>query len=108
MDRKKFTIPPPLHEETYKEEKTFPAGKFRRGELVPEGEIVLIVITIFTGIIEIIITNITNTSTISTFIPSTSPLKSELYLALFIPSTLPVLITPLWRMLLSFVGRSLL
>jgi hypothetical protein len=56
--------------ETYREEKTFPAGRFRRGELLPEGEIVLIVITIVTSIIEIIITIIPNTSTISIFIPS--------------------------------------
>ena len=51
--------------ETTREEKTFPAGRFRRGELLPEGEIVLIVITIIMGIIEIIII-----STISVTIPS--------------------------------------
>jgi putative component of membrane protein insertase Oxa1/YidC/SpoIIIJ protein YidD len=56
--------------ETYREEKTFPAGRFRRGELLPEGEIVLIVITIVTGIIEIIITIIIIISTISITIPS--------------------------------------
>src|ERR1043165_7980527 len=56
--------------ETYKEEKPSPAGRFRRGEHLPEGEIVAIVITIVTGIIEIIINIILITSTISISIPS--------------------------------------
>ena len=41
--------------ETYREEKPSPAGRFRRGDHLPEGEIIAIVITIVTGIIEIII-----------------------------------------------------
>src|SRR3954470_24007532 len=57
-------------EETYREEKTSPAGRFRRGEHLPEGEIIAIIITIVTGIIEIIINIIPNISTISTTIPS--------------------------------------
>src|ERR1043165_2654453 len=43
-----------------------PAGRFRRGDHLAEGEIVAIIIIIVTGIIEIII----NISTISTSIPS--------------------------------------
>ena len=49
-----------------------PAGRFRRGDHLPEGEIVAIVITIVTGIIEIIINIIPNTSTISIFIQISS------------------------------------
>src|SRR3954466_3049392 len=56
--------------ETYKEEKPSLAGIFRRGEHLPEGEIVAIVITIVTGIIEIIINIILIISTISISIPS--------------------------------------
>src|SRR4051812_32994704 len=41
--------------ETYRGEKTSPAGKFRRGDPLPEVEIVAIIIIIVTGIIEIII-----------------------------------------------------
>ena len=52
-------------EETYKEENTSPAGRFRQGEHLPEWEIVAIVITIITSIIEIIINIILTTSTIS-------------------------------------------
>src|SRR4051812_17266646 len=39
--------------ETYKEEKPSPAGRLRRGEHLPEGEIVAIVVTIATRIIKI-------------------------------------------------------
>src|ERR1041385_7502819 len=53
-------------EETYREEKTSPKGRFRRGEHLLEGEIIAIVITIVTGIIDIIINIIPNISTIST------------------------------------------
>ena len=56
--------------ETYREEKPSPAGRFRRGDHLPEGEIIAIVITIVTGIIEIIINIIPNISTISIFIQS--------------------------------------
>ena len=56
--------------ETYREEKASPAGRFRRGEHLSEGEIVAIVITIITGIIDIIINIILTTSTISISIPS--------------------------------------
>src|SRR3954468_10078274 len=47
-----------------------PAGRFRRGDHLPEGEIIAIVIIIVTGIIEIIINIIPNISTISISIPS--------------------------------------
>src|SRR4051812_13387748 len=47
-----------------------PAGRFRRGDHLPEGDIVAIVIIIITGIIEIIINIIPNISTISTSISS--------------------------------------
>src|ERR1041385_5868966 len=56
--------------ETYREEKGFPAGRFRRGDHLPEEEIIAIVITIVTGIIEIIINIIPNISTSSTTIQS--------------------------------------
>jgi hypothetical protein len=94
--------------ETTREEKTFPAGRFRRGELLPEGDIVIIAITIATSIIEIIITIIPIISTTSILIHLTLRLQSVLYLALFVISTLSVLITTLWLMLLSFVGELLL
>src|SRR4051812_15452593 len=45
------------------------AGRFCRGDHLPEGEIVAIVIIIITGIIEIIINIIPNISTISISIP---------------------------------------
>src|ERR1041385_2465798 len=54
--------------ETYRGEKPSPAGRFRRGDHLPEGEIVAIIIITATGIIEIIINIIPNISTIS--IPS--------------------------------------
>src|ERR1041385_9109769 len=61
---------PELHRrfvaKTYREENTSPAGRFRRGEHLPEGEVVTIVITLVTGIIEIIINIIPNISTIFT------------------------------------------
>src|ERR1041385_5745982 len=57
-------------EETYREEKGSPAGRFRRGDHLPEGEIITIVITIVTGIIDIIIDIIPNISTIFIFIQS--------------------------------------
>src|SRR3954464_3208317 len=50
--------------------KPSPAGRFHRGDHLPEGEIVSIVINIVTGIIDIIINIIPNISTISTSIPS--------------------------------------
>src|SRR3954463_12340315 len=50
--------------------KPSPAGRFRRGDHLPEGEIVSIVIIIDTGIIKIIINIIPNINTISTSIPS--------------------------------------
>src|ERR1043165_3753929 len=56
--------------ETYRGEKPSPAGRFRRGDHLPEGEIVAIVIIIVMGIIEIIINIIPNISTISISIPS--------------------------------------
>src|SRR4051812_12969115 len=46
------------------------AGRFRRGDHLPEGEIIAIVIIIVTGIIEIIINIIPNISTISISISS--------------------------------------
>ena len=55
-------------EETYREEKPSPAGRFCRGEHLPEGENVTIVITNVTGIIKIKIIIIS--STISISIPS--------------------------------------
>src|ERR1041385_6846281 len=39
--------------ETYRGEKPSPVGKFRRGDHLPEGEIVAIIFIIVTGIIEI-------------------------------------------------------
>src|SRR3954466_7254898 len=56
--------------ETYRREKPSPAGRFRRGDHLPEGEIIAIVVVIVTGIIEIIINIIPNISTISISIPS--------------------------------------
>src|ERR1041385_8108326 len=57
--------------ETYRGEKPSPAGRFRRGDHLPEGEIVaIIIIIIVTGIIEMIINIIPNISTISITIPS--------------------------------------
>src|SRR3954464_15785602 len=56
--------------ETYRGEKPSLASRFRRGDHLPKGEIVAIVIIIVTGIIEIIINIIPNISTISTSIPS--------------------------------------
>ena len=56
--------------ETYKGEKSSPAGRFRRGDHLPEGEIVTIIIIIVTGIIEIIINIIPNISTISIYLIS--------------------------------------
>src|SRR3954466_13168941 len=59
--------------ETYIREKPSPAGRFRRGDHLPEGEIVaiiIIIIIIVMGIIEIIINIIPNISTISISIPS--------------------------------------
>src|SRR3954466_5448257 len=56
--------------ETYKGEEPSPAGRFRRGDHLPEGEIVAIVIIIVTAVIEIIINVIPNISTISISIPS--------------------------------------
>src|ERR1041385_4760489 len=53
--------------ETNRGENTSPAGRFRLGEHLPEGEIVAIVITIVPGITEIIINIIPNISTIFTF-----------------------------------------
>src|SRR4051812_47359811 len=52
------------------EKKPSPAGRFRRGDHLLEGEIIVIVIIIVTGIIEIIINIIPNISTISISIPS--------------------------------------
>src|ERR1041384_8182372 len=46
------------------------AGRFRRGDHLPEWEIVVIIIIIITGIIEIIINIIPNISTISIYIQS--------------------------------------
>src|ERR1041385_3226490 len=58
--------------ETYREEKPSPVGRFRRGDHLPEGEIIaiIIIIIIVTGIIEIIINIIPNISTISISIQS--------------------------------------
>src|ERR1041385_8140923 len=56
--------------ETYREEKPSLAGRFRRGDHLPKGEIIAIVITIVMGIIEIIINIIPIISTISTSIQS--------------------------------------
>src|SRR3954469_19774845 len=50
--------------------KPSPAGRFRRGDHLPEGEIIAIVIIVVTGIIEIIINIIPNINTICTTIPS--------------------------------------
>src|SRR4051812_24576220 len=52
--------------ETYRGEKPSPAGRFRRGDHLPKGEIIDVIIIIVTGIIEIII----KISTISISIPS--------------------------------------
>src|ERR1041385_6952007 len=48
--------------ETYKGEKPSPAGRFHRGDHLPEGEIVAIIIIVVTCIIEIIINIIPNIS----------------------------------------------
>src|SRR4051812_37613217 len=56
--------------ETYRGENPSPTGRFRRGDHLPEGEIVAVIIIIITGIIEIIINIIPNISTISISIPS--------------------------------------
>src|SRR3954462_855212 len=56
--------------ETCRGEKPSPAGRFRQGDHLPEGDIVAIIIIIVTGIIEIIINIIPNISTISIYIPS--------------------------------------
>src|SRR4051812_430466 len=56
--------------ETYRREKPSPAGRFRRGDHLLEGEIVAIIIIIVTGIIEIVVNIIPNISTISIYIPS--------------------------------------
>ena len=56
--------------ETYRGEKPSPAGRFRRGDHLPKGEIIVVIIIIVTGIIEIIINIILITSTISISIPS--------------------------------------
>src|SRR3954464_8107551 len=57
--------------ETYRGEKPSPAGRFRRGYHLQEGETVaIIIIIIVTGIIEIIINIIPNISTISISIQS--------------------------------------
>src|SRR4051812_15182628 len=56
--------------ETYREEKSSPAGRFHRGYHLTEGEIVAIIITIIKGIFEMIINIILTTSTISISIPS--------------------------------------
>src|ERR1041385_6258326 len=56
--------------ETYRGENPSPAGRFHRGDHLPEGEIVAIIIIIVTGIIEIIINIIPNIITISISIPS--------------------------------------
>src|ERR1041385_3476611 len=57
--------------ETYRGEKPSPAGRFRRGDHLSEGEIIaIIIIIIVTGIIEIIINIIPNISTISISVPS--------------------------------------
>src|SRR4051812_42716425 len=54
-----------------KKKKPSPAGRFRRGDHLLEGEIVdIIIIIVVTGIIEITINIIPNISTISTSIPS--------------------------------------
>src|SRR3954468_9319170 len=50
--------------------KPSPAGRFRLGDHLPEGEIVVIIIVIVTGIIEIIVNIIPKISTISISIPS--------------------------------------
>src|SRR3954464_5314216 len=50
--------------------KPSPAGRFRRGDHLPEGDIITIVIIIVKGIIEIINNMIPNISTISISIPS--------------------------------------
>ena len=59
-----------LMAETYREEKAISGGRLHRGDHLPEGEIVVIVIIIGTCIIKIIINTIPNISTISTSIPS--------------------------------------
>src|SRR3954462_10890782 len=56
--------------ETYRGEKPSPAGRFRWGDHLPEGEKVAIIIIIVTGIIEIIINIIPNISTIFIYIQS--------------------------------------
>ena len=56
--------------ETTREEKTSPTGRCRWEKLHPEGEIVIIAITIATSINEIIITIFPNISTISISISS--------------------------------------
>src|ERR1044071_8931000 len=72
-DRRVFVFRRRHGAKTYKGEKPSPAGRFRRGDHLPEGEIVVIVIIIIiivTGIIEIIINIIPNISTISIYIQS--------------------------------------
>src|SRR3954464_8006476 len=53
-----------------KKKKPSPTGRFRRGDHLPKGEIVAIIIIIVTGIIKIIINIIPNICTISIYIPS--------------------------------------
>src|SRR3954462_15028101 len=55
---------------TYRREKPSPAGRFRRGDHLPEGDIIAVIIIIVTGIIEIIINIIPTISSISIYIPS--------------------------------------
>src|SRR4051812_20121087 len=61
--------------ETYRREKPSPAGRFRRGDHLPEGEIVSIIIIIVTSNIEIILNFIPNISTISIYIHLISQLQ---------------------------------
>ena len=79
--------------ETYREEKSFPTGRFRRGEHLPEGDIVAIVIT---SIIEIIINIILITSTVSIFTLSHLIIATCVVTRTSHPLFLPVLITLLW------------
>ena len=65
-----FRVSPPPRGGNLQRRKAISGGQFRRGDHLPEGEIVAIIIIIVMGIIEIIVNIIPNISTISISIPS--------------------------------------
>src|SRR3954467_7956325 len=52
LERSRFRVSPLPRCETYRGEKPSPAGRFHRGDHLPKGEIVAIIMIIVTGIIE--------------------------------------------------------